>query len=153
VWGSFDEGASWTNLTLNLPTFTGQIRSLEIVRSGGEDEDVVLTAGGLGGVFQLQNPRPPDWTSQWTALGKRLPHGLVLDLHYDSTADVLLAGLLGRGAWTLRHPVRGEDDADDDSEAVPESEASWANRAAAIADVPAIGEDTVVLPPQAVSEP
>ena len=30
-----------------------------------------------------------------------LPHALVLDLHYDANDDVLVAGLLGRGAWTL----------------------------------------------------
>src|SRR5262249_52431425 len=33
-----------------------------------------------------------------------LPHALTLDLHYDYTDNVLLAGTLGRGAWTLSNP-------------------------------------------------
>jgi len=60
---------------------------------------VVLLAGGLGGVFQLRHPRTPG--AQWKPLTRQLPHGLVLDLHYDANDDVLVAGFLGRGAWTL----------------------------------------------------
>ena len=45
--------------------------------------------------------RRPGAERTWTVLGKKLPHGFVLDLHYDSTDDVLVAGILGRGAWTL----------------------------------------------------
>jgi len=38
----------------------------------------------------------------WMRLGKALPNAVVMDLHYDATDDLLLAGTLGRGAWTLR---------------------------------------------------
>jgi hypothetical protein len=34
-------------------------------------------------------------------LNPRLPHSLVLDLHYDANNDVLVAGLFGRGIWAL----------------------------------------------------
>jgi hypothetical protein len=50
-------------------------------------------------VFQLRHPQTPG--AQWKPLTSQLPHGLVLDLHYDTNDDVLVAGFLGRGAWTL----------------------------------------------------
>jgi hypothetical protein len=39
--------------------------------------------------------------ARWSRLGNNLPHGLVLDLRYNYKANVLVAGILGRGAWTL----------------------------------------------------
>jgi hypothetical protein len=47
----------------------------------------------------LRHPQTPG--AQWKALNPKLPHSLVLDLHYDPNDDVLAAGLYGRGAWTL----------------------------------------------------
>ena len=44
---------------------------------------------------------PGTGTSIWSRLGTNLPHGLVLDLRYNVANDVLIAGILGRGAWTL----------------------------------------------------
>jgi hypothetical protein len=99
VWGSFDEGASWIELTANLPTLSNSIRVLEFVRPAAQGKPAVLVAGGLSGVFQLRHPQTPG--AQWKPLNPKLPHGLVLDLHYDANNDVLLAGFLGRGAWTL----------------------------------------------------
>jgi hypothetical protein len=99
VWGSFDEGASWIELTANLPTLSNTIRTIEFVRPAAQGKPAVLVAGGPGGVFQLRHPQRPG--AQWKALSTKLPHGLVLDLHYDANDDVLVAGLLGRGAWTL----------------------------------------------------
>ena len=37
----------------------------------------------------------------WFQLGSGLPHAPVWDLDYDVADDVLVAGTLGRGAWTL----------------------------------------------------
>jgi photosystem II stability/assembly factor-like uncharacterized protein len=99
VWGSFDEGVSWVELTANLSSLSNSIRTLEFVRPAAQGKPAVLVAGGLGGVFQLRHPQTPG--AQWKALSTRLPHGLVLDLHYDANDDVLVAGFLGRGAWTL----------------------------------------------------
>jgi hypothetical protein len=99
VWGSFDEGASWIDLTGNLPTLSSSIRVIEFVRPADQGKPAVLLAGGLGGVFQLRHPQTPG--AQWMPLTRQLPHGLVLDLHYDANDDVLVAGFLGRGAWTL----------------------------------------------------
>jgi hypothetical protein len=99
VWGSFDEGGSWTELTANLPTLSSGIRVLEFVRPVPQGKPALLLAGGVGGVFRLQHPQTPG--GQWTPLTKQLPHGMVRDLHYDANDDVLVAGFLGRGAWTL----------------------------------------------------
>ena len=120
VWGSFDEGASWMELTANLPNLSSSIRVLEFVRPAAQGKPAVLVAGGLGGVFQLRHPQTPG--AQWRVLSTRLPHGLVLDLHYDANDDVLVAGFLGRGAWTLSgffgstvayvEVAQAEDDAD-----------------------------------------
>lgn len=98
VWASFDTGLTWRNLTANLPTLLGQARTVEVVRpaSGGSTE---LIVGGLGGVFRLCAPGTPG--ALWSRLGSNLPHGLVLDLRYNDKASVLVAGVLGRGAWTL----------------------------------------------------
>lgn len=90
---------SWTELTANLPTLSSSIRVLEFVRPAPQGKPAVLLAGGLGGVFQLRHPQTPG--AQWKPLTRQLPHGLVLDLHYDANDDVLVAGFLGRGAWTL----------------------------------------------------
>jgi hypothetical protein len=72
---------------------------LEFVRPVPQGKPAVLLAGGLQGVFQLRRPQTPG--TQWKPLTRQLPHGLVLDLHYDANDDVLVAGFLGRGAWTL----------------------------------------------------
>jgi hypothetical protein len=42
----------------------------------------------------------------WNKLGTGLPNALVADLDYNAADDVLLAGTLGRGAWTITN-LRG----------------------------------------------
>jgi hypothetical protein len=93
VWASFDEGVSWVNLTANLPSLTENVRAIEIL--GGD----TLTVGGLRGVFR----RDPDSEEKdpWHVLGKGFPAALVLDLHFNTADNTLVAGSLGRGAWTL----------------------------------------------------
>jgi hypothetical protein len=108
VWASFDEGLSWRNLTRNLPILVGQVRTIELVRPapGGK---TVLLVGGQSGVFQL--PEPGTAGAVWSRLGSNLPHGLVLDLRYNDRAKVLVAAVLGRGAWTLAGYFSGAGDA------------------------------------------
>ena len=71
VWGSFDEGVSWTELTANLPSLSSSVRVLEVVRPAAQGKPTVLLAGGLGGVFQLRHPRTPG--SQWKPLTGSCP--------------------------------------------------------------------------------
>jgi hypothetical protein len=99
VWSSSDEGASWSKLTANLPSLSTALRTIEVVSPDGTAEHTVLIVGGVGGVFQMP---APGWAgASWTVLSSGLPHGFVHDLHYNATHDVLVAGILGRGAWTL----------------------------------------------------
>jgi hypothetical protein len=39
--------------------------------------------------------------TSWNKLGAGLPNAPAWDLDYDAADDVLLAGTLGRGAWTI----------------------------------------------------
>ena len=160
VWGSFDEGASWVNLTANLPTLSDDVRVLEIFAGSSDPRHVVLIAGGAGGVFKMRKPGPE---RAWSALGKKFPHGFVLDLHYDSTDDVLVAGTLGRGAWTLPNafqdgsvapPDIEETDiafSDDDAGASEaEANATAASRTTPSAAVRGFNLGLPVMPPEAV---
>jgi hypothetical protein len=104
VWASCDEGLTWRDLSRNLPTLLGEVRTVEVFRATHASA-TVLIVGGLGGVFQLRDPASAGTT--WSRLGSNLPHGLVLDLRYNERADVLIAGILGRGAWTLKHSLAG----------------------------------------------
>lgn len=161
VWGSFDQGASWVNLTSNLPTLSSDVRVLTIFGSSSRLRDVVLMAGGLGGVVKMRRPAA-DRT--WSALGRRLPRGFVLDLHYDSTDDVVVAGILGRGVWTLPNAFWDEsaDAADiieetditvgkEDADAsVVEVDAAGTSRATPLAEKKGFELDLPLVAPEAV---
>jgi hypothetical protein len=99
IWASSDEGGTWTRITANLQDFTNDVRCIEIFSPNTMIEHTVLIVGGLGGVWQIQNPLSPD--SSWTPLSSGLPHALFNDLHYNFDNDVLVTSSLGRGAWTL----------------------------------------------------
>ncbi len=116
VWASFDQGASWIDLTANLASLSSDIRTIEVVPLDAS-KHTVLIVGGLGGVFQrkLGTERDGDDENEgeddgWHALGKGLPPAFVRDLHYNSANDILIAGTLGRGAWTLPNIFRGNGD-------------------------------------------
>ena len=132
VWASLDEGLSWRNLTANLPKLLGQARTIELFRPASSGRTVLLV-GGLGGAFQMCEPGAAG--AVWTPLGSNLPHGLVLDLRYNYTANVLVAGILGRGAWTLTNFFTGG------------SHSTWESAAAATANESATTATALSLPP------
>jgi len=41
-------------------------------------------------------------------LSRGLPHGFVRELHYNAEQDVVVAAILGRGAWTLTGFFQGD---------------------------------------------
>jgi hypothetical protein len=116
VWRTTDAGGlpnspstkDWQDITSNLGTLTPKVQTLEIYDPTPQNTqgDEVLLAGGLGGVFRLLNPLAPA-AGSWTLYGTGLPNALVTDLHYvplnqgSGFGDLLLAGTLGRGAWTI----------------------------------------------------
>ncbi len=105
VFASFNEGANWTELTLNLSNFCSQVRCIELFSPTNTPMNTVLVAGGLGGVAQMR--RPAAGGTIWTNLSTGLPRALVADLQYNYANNVLTAGILGRGTWTLSGYFRG----------------------------------------------
>jgi hypothetical protein len=142
VWASFDAGATWRNLTANLPALLAQLnvpgtspaplaRTVELYRPAIKGRTVLLV-GGQGGVFQLCEPGTPG--AVWTRLGTNLPHGMVLDLRYNYKANVLIAGVFGRGAWTLTNFFTAG------------SHSTWASAATATANESATTATALALP-------
>ena len=96
VFRTTDAGATWTPLTGNLLTLNpGQLRSVAYSTATADGAVIVGTdrgvfiARGCGGF------------SAWQRLGTGLPTVPVFQLEYDPADRVLLAGTLGRGAWTI----------------------------------------------------
>lgn len=89
-----DAGTTFTDITGDLFTRGGrEVWSLELLRREGID--VVFAGLRSGGVWFT---RSTSGLGRWFALGG-LPGAPVRDLDYDETADILLAGTQGRGAW------------------------------------------------------
>ena len=115
VWATFNAGKSWRNITGNLRTLTPSLRvaaggpSLRTVAvigpKSGPGSGTVLV-GGFGGVFAIRHPGMWGSKPRWVKLGHGLPTVVVRDVCYDTTDDIVLAATLGRGAWTLSHPLR-----------------------------------------------
>jgi hypothetical protein len=108
VWGSSDEGATWSDMTLNLASLTSLVTTIEVFSPDATLANTVVIGGGFG-LFQV-GATGTTWT-RLTGLNDILPPALVLDLHYDYTDNVLVAGTLGRGSWTIAGPFSGSTEA------------------------------------------
>jgi hypothetical protein len=101
VFRTTNAGASWTDITGNLMQLgAGGFRTAVFVAGGATDMLVVGTNMGVFVSFSSSG------FTNWNKLGTGLPNALVADLDYDAVDDVLLAGTLGRGAWTITN-LRG----------------------------------------------
>ena len=95
VFRTTNAGASWTDITGNLAGLgAGGFRTAVFVAGATK----VLLVGTNAGVFVSFSSS--GFTS-WNRLGTGLPNVPVWDLAYDVRDDVLVAGTLGRGAWTI----------------------------------------------------
>jgi hypothetical protein len=106
-------------------------RTVELFRPAINGRTVLLV-GGIGGVFELCERGTPG--AVWTRLGSNLPHGLVLDLRHNYKANILIAGVFGRGAWTLTNFFTGR------------SHSTWASAATAMANESATTAMPLALP-------
>ncbi|MFL6202023.1 MAG: WD40/YVTN/BNR-like repeat-containing protein [Thermoanaerobaculia bacterium] len=96
IYRTTDAGATWTDVTGDIGDFEpSSLRSAAFIHSLQGD---ALAVGTNRGVY-LAAAR--DGYSSWNLLGGSMPTAPILDLRYEAQTDKLVAGLLGRGAWTL----------------------------------------------------
>jgi photosystem II stability/assembly factor-like uncharacterized protein len=97
VFHTTNSGGTWNDITGNLLALGGVVfRSVTYCErlNGGS-----VVVGTNAGVFAAAGP-----PFNWAGLGSGLPTVPILRLRYSFTSQVLLAGTLGRGAWTLDIP-------------------------------------------------
>ncbi|MEM8996837.1 MAG: RTX toxin, partial [Acidobacteriota bacterium] len=97
IFASTNSGVSWTDVTGNLLTSfdPGTLRTLAFI-PGTDDALVVGTNRGVFVAFDSSG------FTVWDRLGSGLPNALVFELDYDIADDVLIAGMVGRGAFKLQ---------------------------------------------------
>jgi hypothetical protein len=95
VFRSIDAGATWTDVTGNLPTIASQdFRTIEFIPSAAGDTVALGTRSGVYVAAANGNA--------WSLLGAGLPDVLVFDLRYVPQQETLYAGTLGRGVWSVQ---------------------------------------------------
>ncbi|HET7434970.1 MAG TPA: Calx-beta domain-containing protein [Thermoanaerobaculia bacterium] len=93
VFSTPNAGGTWTNITGNLAGGTTSLYS--IVYIPGSPSAIVV--GGEKGVFRMAL----NAVGTWFQFGSGLSNAPVHDLDFDVTDDTLIAGTMGRGAWSL----------------------------------------------------
>ncbi len=96
VFRTTDAGASWTDITGNLRAL-GARDFFTTVFVAGDSRDLLLVGTNAGVYVSFSD----SGFNSWNKLGTGLPNAQVWDLDYDVSDDVLVAGTLGRGAWTI----------------------------------------------------
>lgn len=95
VYRTTDAGTSWTDITGDLLTLTpGTLRAVAISNANADGSVIV---GSDNGAFIARGPA----FTTWTPVAANLPRAPVYDLEFDPTDKILVAGLLGRGAWAV----------------------------------------------------
>ncbi|MGB7324761.1 MAG: Ig-like domain-containing protein, partial [Rubripirellula sp.] len=94
VFTTDDVGASWTDITGDLMSLVNRLYSVTYVSS--TVVDALLVGTNLGVFASLA-----DSLGEWELVGLGMPNVITFDMDYDATDDVLVAGTLGRGTWTL----------------------------------------------------
>jgi hypothetical protein len=99
VFETQNAGLTWADITGDLLAEGAyDLRVLEFVDLPTASPFDLLLAGAANGVYFAQT----DDLTEWTELGAlSLPNVPVWDLEYDAVDDILVAGTLGRGAWTI----------------------------------------------------
>jgi photosystem II stability/assembly factor-like uncharacterized protein len=96
-----DAGSTWTEITGNLQTLNpGLLRAIEFVPGASRG---IIVVSGNSGVFATTTSA----LGTWQRVGSNLPLSPVLDMQYSPQQDLLVAGLLGRGAWSV-HGLAGQ---------------------------------------------
>jgi autotransporter-associated beta strand protein len=104
LFGTTNQGGSFTTLTTNLPAGIIRPTALEFISNNGVD---ALVVGGLNNVANAQSTiaiADSDATgilTKWRPLGTGLPNSQVSALFYNPAVDVLAVGTFGRGVFAL----------------------------------------------------
>lgn len=92
VYLTSNSGGLWTEITGNL--VDGNIQSLEFISN---NTATTVIAGGVAGIHRMQLST----LGLWCDFDSNMPNAIVYDLDWDAGDDMLVAGLMGRGSWTL----------------------------------------------------
>ena len=95
VFKSADGGTSWTNITGNLPNI---VVNEVLVKQNNPMGEILFVATELGVYYTTSTNGA---STNWTRLGSGLPNVDVKDIEIHYTADKLIAGTFGRGAWEI----------------------------------------------------
>jgi outer membrane autotransporter protein len=104
LFGTTNQGTTFTNLTANLPAGIIRPTAVEFISNNGVN---ALLTGGLNNVADAQSPIAVADSdalgilSNWRAFGTGLPNSQVSTLFYNAAVDVLAVGTFGRGVFTL----------------------------------------------------
>ncbi|HUO05603.1 MAG TPA: hypothetical protein VMU16_10450 [Candidatus Binataceae bacterium] len=105
VYYSTDTGNTWNDVTGNLGRFgisaTAPIDSAVVYPGAGGN---AVAVGTYYGVFQSTIAGLNGINTAWSKLGTGMPNTFENRLIYDSVANLLYAGTLGRGAWSFQPP-------------------------------------------------
>ncbi|MBU6444520.1 MAG: autotransporter-associated beta strand repeat-containing protein, partial [Alphaproteobacteria bacterium] len=104
LWGTTNQGASFQDLTANLPSGLFQPTALEFINSNGVDALLVGgldNAAGLQSTIAVADSSATGVLSNWRFFGNSLPNVPVYSLSYNPLVDVLTVATFGRGAWLL----------------------------------------------------
>ncbi|MFO0909074.1 MAG: autotransporter-associated beta strand repeat-containing protein [Isosphaeraceae bacterium] len=101
VYKTSDGGQTWAAIAKTV-TSGAHLQSLELYNPSPAPDDEVILAGGSKGVFRGVNDGAGGVLS-WVKMATGLPNVTVMDLHYDTTGDILYVGTFGRGVWSLSH--------------------------------------------------
>lgn len=88
-------GGGWTDITGNLAALGALAFESLMFVPGTVGNAIVL--GTQTGVYFATSAN----FLSWSELGTGLPNAIVFDLVYDAADNLLVAGTMGRGAWTL----------------------------------------------------
>ncbi|HYY55986.1 MAG TPA: hypothetical protein VE842_01580 [Pyrinomonadaceae bacterium] len=95
VYRTTNAGTNWTDITGDLLTHApGTLRAIAISNANADGSVIV---GSNNGAFIARGPA----FTTWTPVAANLPRAPVYDLEYDPVDKILVAGLLGRGAWVV----------------------------------------------------
>ena len=98
IWRTADTGATFQNVTGTLSN-VGALRSLEYF--AGSKGDYLLVGADAGVFLARLSDLSGGAFNSWKEIGRNLPNAPVYDMTYNASDDVLVAGTLGRGAWTI----------------------------------------------------